>query len=102
MSNDADYDWVAVLDRMCRNAAIRRELLWLRAKETADQESARDLREIEPGLVEHTARLVEDFLAQGHCLDTPEQEREGFALLYEERFEHWARILTSGSAKPRS
>jgi hypothetical protein len=55
-----DGDLTLILERMAADSAIRRELLWLRAKEKEDEETARELEELEPGLRERMAELVRD------------------------------------------
>ena len=79
-----------VIERMCRDPAIRRELLWLRAKEKLDQETAQSLEEVEPALRDRMATLVAEFVARGNRLDTPAEQREGFGRLQDERFDHYA------------
>jgi hypothetical protein len=98
---DRDSAFVVAFERMCENAVIRRELLWIRANEKEDLETARDLEAYQPGLRERMAELVAEFVAQGQRLETPRERRDGFARLYEQRLEYWTEAL-AGSEPRRS
>jgi hypothetical protein len=93
---DYDFDLALALERICAVPRVRRELLWLRAKEKEDHRSVRDLERAEPGLKEEMAELVAGFVARGERLDTAAARREGFGKLQDERFAYWARVLGCG------
>ena len=86
-------DLASVLERIASDPAIRRELLWLRAKEKFDEETAKDLEKVEPGLRDRMAALVDDFVARGNRLDTPAEQRDGFGRLEGERFDYYAALF---------
>jgi hypothetical protein len=77
---DWNIDYSAALDRIVANARMRRELLWLLAKDKGDEGTVLDLEIIEPGLAEHMQRLVAEFRARD------EREEVDFGRLYDERF----------------
>jgi hypothetical protein len=86
-------DLASVLERIASDPAIRRELLWLRAKEKNDEETVKDLEEVEPGLRERMAVLVAEFVARGNRLDTPSEQRDAYGRLQDERFDHFAALF---------
>lgn len=91
-----DHDYVTVLDRIATNSMMRRELLWLRAKETDDEETVLDLEQVEPTLAARMQQLVAQFRARGGRLETDAERREGFARLYHQRFEELANEVRRG------
>jgi hypothetical protein len=87
---------VEALVRICDDAEARRELLWLRAMEKDDEESARDLERIDPGLLARMMPLVEEYLERGNELDGWRERREGYGQLHDERFRYHALRLGCG------
>ena len=71
-----------VLKRIVGDAHARRELLWLRAHEKEDVAMARELEEIDPGLVERLRAAGIDFANNPDEL--PRDRRERFGKLFDE------------------
>lgn len=84
-----------ILESICKDPALRRQFLWLRAREKGDVETARDLEAVDPTLRTRVAALQADFIARGGRLDTPEQRREGFGRMQDELFERCVERLSN-------
>ena len=71
-----------VFKQIVGNAHARRELLWLRAHEKEDVDMARELEEIDPGLVDRLRAAGVDFADRSYEL--PRDRRERFGQLFDE------------------
>jgi hypothetical protein len=79
-------DYATVIERICADDTLRRQFLWLRAREKGDVETARDLESIDPTLSPAVAKLQAQFLARGGRLDTIAERRDGFAQMQDQLF----------------
>ena len=73
-----------VFAKIVENTHARRELLWLRAQEKEDFETARSLEEIDPGLVGRLSAAGFDIGERPG--EGPDERRERFGLLQDECF----------------
>jgi hypothetical protein len=74
---------VAALDRIARDPAARRELLWLRAKEKDDLETVRSLERADPGLGERLRPFEQKLFGdEGSC---SRDRQDAYARLWTER-----------------
>ncbi len=84
-------DQVSALSRIVENDHARRELLWLRAMEKDDTDSARDLERVDPGI---PGRLRADGVdITVHDDELPRARRERFGRLFDECFQRHAERL---------
>jgi len=83
-------DDATILESICEDPALRRQFLWLRAREKGDLETARDLEGVDPTLSRRVAELQAEYIARGGRLDTPQEQREGFGRMQDELFERCA------------
>lgn len=83
-----DFD-IEALERLCRDAPARRELLWLRAMSKGDRDMARELEALDPGLRRRLAPIVSrhwhERRAAGPC---SKAEAELYDAVYDERSDH--------------
>jgi hypothetical protein len=78
-----DAALAAALDRIARDPAARRELLWLRAKEKDDLETVRSLELVDPGLGERLRPCVQKLLVdEGTC---SRDRQDAYARFWTER-----------------
>jgi hypothetical protein len=89
-----ELDFAHLVDRICREQTLRRQFLWLHAREKGDFEAAGALEAAEPALTRRVAALQAEFIARGGRLDTREEQRTGFAQMQDELLEHCAKTLT--------
>ena len=85
------------IQRICADRRARRELLWLRAMEKADEVTAAELERSEPELANERAELVSEYLAQGNILEDLKARRHWFGERFSARFEFHARRLAKGA-----
>ena len=78
-----------IVRKIVDDARARRELLWLRAHEKEDVAMARELEEIDPGLVDRLRAAGVDLADRPH--EHPRDRRERFGQLFDECFERHER-----------
>lgn len=76
---------VEVWDRIARNATLRRELLWLRAREKSDDGEIRSLERIDPELAER----MREWELDADLPDDPRARARAFGKHHDER---WAEM----------
>lgn len=90
-SQDPEALFVSALDRIARDPASRRELLWVRAAERGDAATVASIERVDPGVASRLERLAMRVL---ECalppadLDDPAVRRELFLRIHDERFRH--------------
>ncbi len=90
-NRDPEASFVSALDRIARDPASRRELLWIRAAERGDAATVASIERVDPGVAARLERLAMRVLA---CtlppadLDDPAVRRELFLRIHDERFRH--------------
>lgn len=75
-----------VVRRIVSDAHARRELLWLRAHEKEDVALARELEEIDPGLVDRLRAAGIDL--DDRPAEHPRERRERFGQLFDDCYRH--------------
>jgi hypothetical protein len=81
-----------LVQEMCANDAIRREMLWLRAKEKGDEDTARDLESVDPTLKTRLLPIV--MRIEHRHFRSSREESEAWSEEWHRRLEfHTARIL---------
>jgi hypothetical protein len=85
-SADGMEQEVARMHRICSTPRLRRELLWLRAKEKEDEESVESLERTDPDLRNRMTRLLDE---RGiSSMTDPERRRQALRDLWDERFDN--------------
>lgn len=75
-----------IFEKLVADTRARRELLWLRAKETGDEGAAADLERMDPEIVRRLRAAGLDLEARPN--EPLQARRERFGRLSDERFEH--------------
>jgi len=90
-TQDPEAHFVRALDRIARDPASRRELLWVRAVERGDVSTAASIERVDPGVssrLEPLAMRVLECALPPADLDDPAVRRELFLRIHDERFRH--------------
>lgn len=86
-----------IVRKIAADPHARRELLWLRAREKEDLAMARDLEEIDPGLLERLRAAGVDLTERPDEL--PHQRRERFSRLSDECYRRHELAVESASRR---
>lgn len=80
---------VEAFERMNRDAAARREMLWLQAMIKGERREARELEALEPKLRRRIAPVVSrHWRAERRARADPKAERELYEAIWDERLDH--------------
>ena len=90
---------MAALERIAADDHARRELLWLRAMEKEDTETALDLEQVDPGLLDRLGDVRAGFRALGPL--SPLQRRDWFAAQWHACYDRHAGDLSEMCACSR-
>jgi hypothetical protein len=91
--NMKEPEFARLIERICDEHTLRRQFLWLHARETGDLATAEALEAVEPTLRRRMVALQAEFIARGGRLGTPAEQRAGFARMQDELLELCARKL---------
>ncbi len=95
-THSTEAGFTAALDRIAHEPSTRRELLWLRAMERGDEQTARWVERTDPSVPDRLQPLAARILrsALPNNIEEPGVRREFFLRVHDERFRHHvARIL---------
>lgn len=90
---------MSALERIAADDHARRELLWLRAMEKADSDTALDLERLDPGLRDRLRDVCSDFNALGPL--TPRERRDWFAAQWHACYDRHAGDLSQACSCSR-
>jgi hypothetical protein len=90
-TQDPEALFVRALDRIARDPATRRELLWVRAMERGDAPAVASIERVDPGVADRleplALRILECALPPAD-IDDPGIRRELYLRIHDERFRH--------------